>query len=91
MKINFIEHRKGKNSKDGQKKRFKNDKKCYNCDKKSHFARDCHLKNKKNRQQINVLIKVSDKTKTRKKKSEINTSEVSTDDEYYRIKNVDKL
>ena len=91
MKINFTEHRKEKNLKNEQRKRFKNDKKCYNCDKKDHFARDCRLKNKKNRRQINVLIKVSDKTEVQEKESEINTSEVSTDDEYYRIENVDKL
>ena len=38
MKINFIEHRKGKNLKDGQRKRFKDGKKCYSCDKEGHFA-----------------------------------------------------
>ena len=50
MKINSIEHRKGKNSKSEQRKKFKDDKKCYNCDKKDHFARDCQSKNKENRQ-----------------------------------------
>ena len=49
MKINFTEHRKEKNSKNEQEKKFKDDKKCYNCDKKNHFARDCQSKNKKNR------------------------------------------
>ena len=62
MKINSIEHRKGKNFRNEQEKRFKDEKKCYSCDKKGHFARDCRSKNKKNRRQINVLIKVSDKT-----------------------------
>ena len=38
MKINFIEHRKEKNSKGEQEKKFKSDKKCYNCDKESHFV-----------------------------------------------------
>ena len=47
MKINFIEHRKKKNFKSEQRKKFKNEKKCYNCDKKDHFAQDCRLKNKK--------------------------------------------
>ena len=41
MKINFIEHRKEKNSKNKQRKKFKNEKKRYSCDKKGHFARDC--------------------------------------------------
>ena len=83
MKIDSIEHRKEKNPKGGQGKRFKNEKKCYNCDKKSHFARDCRSKNKKDRRQINVLIKVSDKTETQEEESKTDTSEVSTDDEYY--------
>ena len=91
MKIDSIEHRKEKNSKDEQEKRWKDEKKCYNCDKKNHFARDCRSKNKKNRRQINVLIKVSDKTEAQEKESETDTSEVSTDDEYYRVENVDKL
>ena len=91
MKINSIEHRKKKNSKSEQEKKFKNEKKCYSCDKKDHFARDCRSKNKKNRRQINVLIKVFDKTEIQKKESETDTSEVSTDDEYYRVENVDKL
>ena len=91
MKINSIEHRKEKNSRDEQEKRFKDDKKCYNCDKKDHFARDCRSKNKENRRQINVLIKVSDKTEAQEKESETDTSETSTDDEYYRVENVDKL
>ena len=38
MKIDFTEHRKGKNLRGGQGKRFKDEKKCYNCDKKDHFA-----------------------------------------------------
>ena len=46
---------------------------------------------KRYRRQINVLIKVSDKTEIQKKESEINISEVSTNDEYYRIENVNKL
>ena len=50
IKINFIEHCKRKNFKSEQRKRFKNDKKCYNCDKENHFTRDCRSKNKKNRQ-----------------------------------------
>ena len=91
IKINFIEHRKGKNFKNEQKKKFKNKKKCYNCDKKDHFARDCRLKNKENRQQINVLIKVFDKTEVQKKESEINISEINTNDEDYRIEDVNKL
>ena len=57
MKIDFIEYRKEKNFKDEQRKRFKDEKKSYNYDKKGHFARDCQLKNKKNWQKINVLIK----------------------------------
>ena len=56
MKINFIEHRKKKNFKNEQEKKFKDEKKCYNCDKKDHFARDYQSINKKNRRQINVLI-----------------------------------
>ena len=91
MKINFIEHRKEKNPRSEQKKRFKDEKKCYSCDKKSHFVRDCRSKNKKNRRQINVLIKVSDKTEAQKKESETDTLKVNTDDEYYRVENVDKL
>ena len=91
MKINFIKHRKKKNSRNKQRKRFKDEKKYYNCDKKDHFARDYRLKNKRNRRQINVLIKVSDKTEVQEKKSEINTSEINTDDKYYRIENVDEL
>ena len=63
----------------------------WHCDKKNHFARDCRSKNKKNRRQINVLIKVSDKTETQKKKLKINILKLSTDDEYYRIENVNKL
>ena len=91
MKINFIEHRKKKNLRDEQRKRFKNEKKYYSCDKKDHFARDYRLKNKKNRQYITILIKVSDKTEIQKKELEINTSEVSTNDKYYRIENADEL
>ena len=91
MKINSIEHRKKKNFKNEQKKRFKNDKKCYSCDKKDHFARDCRSKNKRNRRQINVLIKVFDKIEIQEKESEIDILKISTDDEYYRIENVDKL
>ena len=91
MKINFIEYRKRKNLKGEQEKRFKSEKKCYNCDKKDHFARDCQLKNKENRQQINILIKVSDKTEIQEEESEIDTSEVNTDDKYYRVENVDEL
>ena len=41
MKINFIEHRKKQNFNNEQEKKFKDDKKCYNYEKKSHFARDC--------------------------------------------------
>ena len=91
IKIDFIEYRKRKSLKNEQKKRFKDEKKCYNCDKKDHFARDGRSKNKKNQQQINGLIKISDKTEVQEKKSETDISEVSTNDEYYRIKNVDKL
>ena len=91
IKIDFIEYRKKKNLKDEQEKTFKNNKKYYNYNKKDHFARDYRSKNKKNRQQINVLIKVSDKTETQKEESEINTSEVSINDKYCRIENVDKL
>ena len=91
MKIDFIEHRKGKNFKNEQEKKFKDDKKCYSCDKKDHFIQDCRSKNKKNRRQINVLIKVFDKIEVQKKESEINNSEINTDDEYYRIENIDKL
>ena len=61
MKIDSIEYRQRKNSKSEQRKKFKDAKKCYNCDKKDHFARDYRSKNKKNRQQINVLIKTFDK------------------------------
>ena len=64
---------------------------CYNCDKKDHFARDCRLKNKKNRRQINVLIKVSNKTEIQKEESDTNTFEITTDDKYCRIENVDEL
>ena len=85
MKINSIEHHKKKNSKNEQEKRFKDDKKCYNCDKKNHFAQDCRSKNKKNRRQINVLIKVSDKIEIQEEKSDTNTFEVSTNDKYYRV------
>ena len=83
MKIDSIEHRKEKNSRGEQRKRFKDEKKCYNCDKKDHFARNCRSKNKKNRRQINVLIKVSDKIEAQEKESETDTSKVSTNDEYY--------
>ena len=89
MKIDFIEYRKRKNLKGEQEKRFKSEKKCYSCDKKGYFVRDCRLK--KNRRQINVLIKVFDKTEAQKKESETDTSEVSTNNEYYRVENVDKL
>ena len=91
MKIDSIEHRKEKNSKDEQKKKFKDDKKSYSFNKKDHFARDYQSKNKENQQQINVLIKVSDKIEIQEKKSKTDISKVSTDDEYYRVENVDKL
>ena len=91
MKIDSTEHCKRKNFKKEQEKKFKDDKKCYNCNKESHFARDYRSRNKKNRRQINVLIKVFDKIKTQEKESKINTSKVSTDNKCYRIENVDKL
>ena len=91
MKIDFIENCKKKNFKSEQEKRFKDEKKYYNYNKENHFARDCRSRNKKNRWQINVLIKVSDKTEAQKKESKINISEVSIDDEYYQIENVNKL
>ena len=40
IKIDFIEHRKEKNFKGEQRKKFKDEEKCYNFDKKDHFARD---------------------------------------------------
>ena len=83
IKINFIEYRKEKNFKSKQEKNFKDEKKCYNRDKKGHFARNCRSKNKKNRRQINVLIKVSNKIKIHEKKLETNISEVSIDNKYY--------
>ena len=90
MKINFIEYRKKKNSKVEQEKRFKDDKKYYNCDKKDHFARDYRSKNKKNRRQINVLTEISNKIEIQKKKSRTDILKVSTDDEYYRVENIKK-
>ena len=91
MKIDFIEHRKKKNFRNEQEKRFKDKKKYYSSNKKDYFARDCRLKNKENRRQINILIKVSNKIETQEKESEIDISEINIDNEYYQIENVDKL
>ena len=37
------------------------------------------------------MIKVSNKIEAQEKESKTNISEISTDDEYYRIENIDKL
>ena len=46
-----------------KEKNVKNDKKYYSCDEIDHFARDCRSKNRKDRRQINVLMKTFDEIK----------------------------
>ena len=84
MKINVIEHRKK------EKNNKKNEKKCYSCEKIKHFARDCRSKNVMNRQQINVLLKISNKVDQNEKFKD-DSLEIITNEKYYRIEDIDEL
>lgn len=93
MKLNFIERLKEKEFKGKRNKQNKQEsKKCYSCEKKRHFARDYRLINVMNRRKLNVLQKMVMRERQSKEfESESKFSRVITNDEYYRIKNIDEL
>ena len=88
MKIDSIEHRKKRILRANKKKYSKINKKCYNYDKKDHFAWDCRSKNKKNWQQINVLIRASDKTEVQKKESDTDIWKLTKEKNLYENQNL---
>ena len=60
--------------------------------KKKHFIKDCRLINVMNRRKLNVLQTIFVKKKFRKNvKKKSKFLKVITNDEYYRIKNIDEL
>ena len=56
MKLNFTQQRKSKKFKNKQQNNKKN-KKCYECDKLNHFARNCRFKGLISQRQINATLK----------------------------------
>ena len=60
--------------------------------KKKYFARDYHLINVMNQRKFNVLQTIFMKKKYQKKlKNESKFLKVTTNDEYYQIKNINEL
>ena len=95
IKLNFIEKFKNKKLKrrknKQRKKRKKSEKKCYFYKKEKHFVKNCRSNNVMNRRKLNVLRKILVKKKFQKNfESESNSSKIITNDEYYRIKNIDE-
>ena len=93
MELNFtIRLNKGKNLKT-KRDNMKKDKTCYSCDKSSHFARDCRSREMMPQRQINATLKRKlDEWKTQNIDSNnSNITKIITNDEYFRIKNVEEL
>ena len=95
MKLNFIQRRKKNESLKNKQQSNKNNKKCYACDKSSHFARNCRSKKLMFQRQINVTLKIILETEKNWKKTvyskNTETSKENSNDDYYLIEKSEKL
>ena len=94
MKLNFIDKfkRRGLKRQWGKREKKKGERTCYSCGKKEHFAKDCRSINVMNRRELNVLQTKFMKEEFRKNvENESKSPKVITNDEYYRVKNIDEL
>ena len=90
MKLDFTQQRKEKNLRKKQDNKFQ--KTCYLCDKLSHFARDCRLRNLINRWQINAMLReILDSQNDIREQIDIeaNTLKIESNDDYYLVENLD--
>ena len=89
MKLNFTQRRKRNKSFRNKQQDNRNNKKCYACDKSSHFARDCRSKKLMLQRQINATLRVVFETEKNWKKAvyskNTETSKDNSNDDYYLI------
>ena len=91
MKLNFTQQCKEKNLRTKQDNDWnKNIKMCYSCDKSDYFMRNCQLKNMMQWWQINAMLREKsenwiEKDTWEKTDSNLKTSELSSDDDYFHI------
>ena len=94
MKLNFIDKFKKRELKKQWDKRGKkkDEQACYFYEKKKHFVKDCRSINVVNRRKLNVLqIKLVKEKFRENVENESKFPKVITNNEYYRIKNIDEL
>ena len=89
MKLNFTQRRKKNKSLRDKQQDNKNSKKCYACDKSSHFARNCRSKKLMFQRQINATLRIVLETEKNWKKvvysKSTETSKNNSNDDYYLI------
>ncbi len=92
MKLNSIQRRKEKNSK--EKQNNKNLKTCYSCGKSNHFAKDCRSKNLIISRQINAMLREILNSQNDIKKqvdTKTNILKIKSNDDYYLVENLNQL
>ena len=95
MKLNFTQRRKRNKSLRDKQQNNKNSKKCYACDKSSHFAKNCRSKKLMLQRQINVTLRIIFETEKNWKKvvysESTETSKNNSNDDYYLIEKSENL
>ena len=95
MKLNFTQRRKRNKSLKNKQQNNRNSKKCYACDKSSHFARDCRSKKLMFQRQINATLRIILEIEKNWKKAvyskNTKTSKDNSNDDYYLIEESENL
>ena len=95
MELDFIQRRKENKSLKNKQQDNRNSKKCYACDKPSHFARDCRSKKLMLQRQINATLRVVPETKKNWEEAvyseSTETSKDNSNDDYYLIEESEDL